>query len=85
MSIVRRHRTSAPHAKERLASALAQDRTGISTAELALLRADVLEAVGRYFVVGRRGARVLVLKDGRKQRFVAEFTVSRAKARRRNL
>jgi cell division topological specificity factor len=64
---------SANSAKERLQLVLIHDRTDLTSAELELLKDDLLKTIARYIEIDPDAVQIGLERDGRSQRLVADI------------
>jgi cell division topological specificity factor len=73
---------SAESAKERLQLVLVHDRTDLTPAQLDALKDDLLKTISRHIDIDPQAVQILLERDGREQRLVADIPL-RSVARRR--
>lgn len=74
--------SSANQAKERLKLVLIHDRTDLSNEEVDHLKSELMAVIRKYIEIDPGEVRILVNRDGREQRLVADVPL-RAGQRRR--
>ncbi len=77
-----RPKRSASNAKERLQLVLIHDRTDLTSAELTVLKDEILQVISRHVDIDSDAVQITVEHDGRSQRLVADIPL-RSVTRRR--